>query len=68
VGNGARVLLTDSGGIHSAEGMPPGHELCISCRHQHRGRDSGVCLLRKPVAECVVAEEEHEANFAIETL
>jgi hypothetical protein len=45
-----------------------GHELCISCRHQHRGRDSGVCLLRKPVAECVVAEEDHEANFAIETL
>jgi hypothetical protein len=45
-----------------------GHELCTSCRHQQRGRDSGPWLLRKPVAECVVAEEGHDANLAIETL
>lgn len=32
------------------------------------GRDSGPCLLRKPVTEGVVAEEGHDANFAVETL
>jgi hypothetical protein len=31
-------------------------------------RGSVRCLLRKPIAESVVAEEAHDANFAVETL
>jgi hypothetical protein len=32
------------------------------------GRGSVLCLLSKPVAESVIAEEAHDANFAVETL
>jgi hypothetical protein len=32
------------------------------------GSVAGWCLLRKPVAQGVGAEEAHEANFAVETL
>jgi hypothetical protein len=32
------------------------------------GSGSVLCLLSKPVAEGVVAEEWHDADFAVETL
>jgi hypothetical protein len=32
------------------------------------GRGSVLCLLSKPVAEGVVAEEGYDADFAVETL
>jgi hypothetical protein len=40
----------------------------LSIGHRHPGKRLTACLLRKPVAEGVVAEEGHDANFAVETL